>query len=88
MLSSTDPLSIRGKFSIGCYSFMGPDRPVCLAVRGGPVPMDPTGDGGQETLLGENFFRLTKNPGLFLMLYSPLIGLHWKLGICCQLRHW
>ena len=52
MLGSTDPSSIWGQFVVGCYSFRDPDRPVSLAVRGGPGLVGPTEDVGQERLLG------------------------------------
>ena len=67
---------IWGKFSVGCYSFEAPTGPVILAIRGGPGPVDPTGYGIQERLLGGNVSRITNNPGCFLFMYSPLIVLN------------
>ena len=78
MLGSTDPLSIWGKFAMGYYSFQAPDGPVCLDIHGGPGPMGPTG----EMLLGEIFSLITKITCYLLLMCSPLIGLHWRLGIC------
>ena len=62
MIGSTAPLSVWGKFSVGCYSSWVPVDPVCLAVIGGPGHVDKTGYYSQEKLLGIVFSRLNKNP--------------------------
>ena len=54
--------------------------PVCLAICGGPVPVSPTVDGCRERLLGGGVSHLNKTHVFFLLLCSPLIVIHWRLG--------
>ena len=72
---------------MGCYSFGVPAGTVSLVILGGPGPVGTTGYGSQEKLLG-GFSRLTKNPGCFLFMYNPLIGMYCRLGIYRLLRCW
>ena len=88
MLGSTATFSIWVQFFVEYYSFWIPAEPVCFADIGGPVPVGPNGDDGQEKLLGKVFSWLKTNPECFLFLCSHLTVLHWKLWICCHLRRW
>ena len=73
---------------MGCYSFGDLEGPASLAILGGPDPVGTTGDGSRERLLGGSVSQLTKKTGCFILRYSTLIGLHWRLEIYCLLRNW
>ena len=60
MLGSTAPLSIWGKFSMGCYLSEYPDEPVYLAVGGVLGPDGPTGINGRDNILGLTFSQPKK----------------------------
>ena len=71
-----------------CDSFWGLAGPVCFAILWIPGPVGPTGGVSQERLLVGDFSQLRKKPECFLLLYSLLNGLHWKLRIYCCLQCW
>ena len=50
-VSCTASLCVRGGFYVRCYSYWGPDYPVCFAVIIGSSPAVPTEIYGQDQLL-------------------------------------
>ena len=61
---------------------------MCFAVISGTGPVGPTGDGGQEKLLGEFFSQININTDCSLFMCSPMTGLYWRLEICCHILCW